>query len=75
MYMTSKYIFKSKDTEYRLYKQTQRVSVSNAVVSGSFPSPEAKDMIFLTAAVISLALYRTRHFSKENMTISKKSIL
>jgi MFS family permease len=37
-----------------LYLQTQQVAVSNAVVSGSFPSPEAYDMIFLTAAIISL---------------------
>jgi MFS family permease len=38
-----------------LYLETQQVTVSNAVVTGSFPSPEAYNMIFLTAAVISLA--------------------
>src|SRR5437867_2348253 len=38
-----------------LYMQTQQVSVSNAIVTGSFPSPEAYNMIFLTAAIISLA--------------------
>jgi MFS family permease len=38
-----------------LYMQTQQVSVSNAVVSGYFPSPGAYNMIFLTAAIISLA--------------------
>ena len=37
-----------------LYMQTQQVSVSNAIVSGSFPSPEAYNMIFLTAAITSL---------------------
>jgi hypothetical protein len=36
-----------------LYMQTQQVSISNAIVSGSFPSPEAYNMIFLTAAIIS----------------------
>jgi len=38
----------------RLYMQTDQVSISNAIVSGSFPSPEAYNMIFLTAAIISL---------------------
>ena len=38
-----------------LYMQTQQVSISNAIVSGSFPSPEAYNLIFLTAAIISLA--------------------
>jgi MFS family permease len=38
-----------------LYMQTQQVSGSNAIVSGSFPSPGAYNMIFLTAAIISLA--------------------
>jgi MFS family permease len=37
-----------------LYLETQQVTVSNAIVTGSFPSPEAYNMIFLTAAVISL---------------------
>ena len=37
-----------------LYMQTQQVSVSNGVISGSFPSSEAYNMIFLTAALISL---------------------
>jgi MFS family permease len=37
-----------------LYMQTQQVSIINAVVRGSFPSPEAYNSIFLTAAIISL---------------------
>ena len=37
-----------------LYMQTQQVFISNAIVSGSFPSPEAYNMIFLTGAIISL---------------------
>jgi MFS family permease len=37
-----------------LYMETQQVSVSNTIVNGSFPSPEAYNMIFLTAAIISL---------------------
>ena len=38
-----------------LYMQTQQVSVSNAIVSGSFLiAREAYNMIFLTAAIISL---------------------
>ena len=48
-----------------LYMQTQQVSVSNAIVSGSFPSPEAYNMIFLTAAIISLTTIGLTIFLKK----------
>jgi hypothetical protein len=53
-----------------LYMQTQQVSVSNAIVSGFFPSPEAYNMIFLTAAIISLASIGLALFLKK-MAITK----
>jgi MFS family permease len=49
-----------------LYMQTQQVSISNAVVRGSFPSPEADNMIFLTAAIISLTSIGLTIFLKKN---------
>lgn len=49
-----------------LYMQTQQVSISNAVVRGSFPSPEAYNMIFLTAAIISLTSIGLTIFLKKN---------
>ena len=48
-----------------LYMQTQQVSVSNAIVNGSFPSPEAYNMIFLTAAIISLTTIGLTIFLKK----------
>jgi MFS family permease len=57
-----------------LYLQTQQVFVSNAIVSGSFPSPESYNMIFLTAAIISLTSIGLTIFLKKKDNVQKEYI-
>ena len=57
-----------------LYLQTQQVFVSNAIVSGSFPSPEAYNMIFLTAAIISLTSIGLTIFLKKKDNVQSPTM-
>ena len=57
-----------------LYLQTQQVFVSNAIVSGSFPSPDAYNMIFLTAAIISLTSIGLAIFLKKKDNVQSSTM-
>ena len=57
-----------------LYLQTQQVFVSNAIVSGSFPSPDAYNMIFLTAAIISLTSIGLARFLKKKDNVQSSTM-